>query len=354
MVKIRRLEITIWWIRVVLWPYHLKTHGDRACVLLLDNCSAHKVDTARLPSNLNILFLPPNVTNTHQPADMGMIASLKVGYKTKMLSTLLDIFDAEGGYERAKVLRSRQRVGCKGLQFGGKATLLDAIEILKDIWDADAKYARSAGILRCWWKANILPIGWEVDIENAVGRATVSEKDKTLSDEDCEELCLLFERVHASAQSVSVEVTDGTNGLTGSFAEDPVPFERDDWRKMANVWAFVEDDPVVLDAEVDAELGIDGEGPGDAGSGGEDDEVEAAVVVTPDEGNVGGRRKPTIGVAELLDVEQCIEQLRVFNTTHKLPSDVAIHIDRYAYLLRRYQAAPKIFNPTLNAYFKSI
>ena len=88
-------EITIWWIRVVLWPYHLKTHGDRACVLLLDNCCAHKVDTARLRSNLHILFLPPNVTNTRQPADMGMIASLKVGYKTKMLSTLLDIFDEE-------------------------------------------------------------------------------------------------------------------------------------------------------------------------------------------------------------------------------------------------------------------
>ena len=131
-------------------------------------------------------------------------------------------------------------------------------------------------------------------------------------------------------------------------------FERDDWRKMANVWAFVEDDPVVLDAEVDAELGIDGEGPGDAGPGDEDDEVEAAVVVTPDEGNVGRKRKPTIGVAELLDVEQCIEQLRVFNTTHKLPSDVAIHIDRYAYLLRRYQAGPTKFNPSLNAYFKSI
>ena len=40
---------------------------------------------------------------------MGMITSLKVGYKTKMLLTLLDTFDEEGGYERVKVLRDRQR-----------------------------------------------------------------------------------------------------------------------------------------------------------------------------------------------------------------------------------------------------
>ena len=117
-------QITIWWIKMVLWPYHLKIHGDKPCLLLLDNCSAHKVDEGRLPPNIHILFIPPNVTNTHQPADMGMIASLKVGYKTKMLSTLLDIFDEEGGYERAKVRRDLQRVGCKGLMYGGRRLFL--------------------------------------------------------------------------------------------------------------------------------------------------------------------------------------------------------------------------------------
>ena len=95
-----------------------------------------------------------------------------------MLSTLLDIFDEEGGYERAKVRRDLQRVGYKGLMYGGKATLLDATTILKEMWDADNTYARSDGILRCWRKANILPISWELDIENAVGCASVPRKDK--------------------------------------------------------------------------------------------------------------------------------------------------------------------------------
>ena len=74
-------DITILWIRMVLWPHHLKTHGDKHCVHLLDNYSTHKVDTGRLPPSLHLVFLPPNVTNTHQRADMGMVASLKIGYK---------------------------------------------------------------------------------------------------------------------------------------------------------------------------------------------------------------------------------------------------------------------------------
>ena len=90
----------------------------------------------------------------------------------------------------------------------------------------------------------------------------------------------------------------------------------------------------------------------DAGPGDEDDKVESVIVVTPDV--VGRRRKAKIGSEELLDAEDCIEQLRIFNTAHKLPSDVAIHIDRYAHSLRRYQMGSKKKNPTLNTYFKSV
>jgi hypothetical protein len=59
------------------------------------------LDASLLPRNLEIEYFPENVTNTHQSADMGIIASLKVGYKLSMLVTLLAIFDIEGGYEKA-------------------------------------------------------------------------------------------------------------------------------------------------------------------------------------------------------------------------------------------------------------
>ena len=90
-------NITIWWINDVFKPYHTDLHGHSKALLLLDNCSAHKINMELLPDWLKIVFLPPNVTNRHQPADMGMIASLKIGYKINMLTQLLEIFDKEGG-----------------------------------------------------------------------------------------------------------------------------------------------------------------------------------------------------------------------------------------------------------------
>ena len=41
------------------------------------------------------------MTSNHQPADMGMTASAKVGYKMLLLQKLLSIFNFEGGYEGA-------------------------------------------------------------------------------------------------------------------------------------------------------------------------------------------------------------------------------------------------------------
>ena len=74
--------VFLWWIREVFWPHHLKEKGDVPCILLLDNFSAHQMKESEKPSkNLHLLMLPPNITSNHQPADMGIIASLKVGFK---------------------------------------------------------------------------------------------------------------------------------------------------------------------------------------------------------------------------------------------------------------------------------
>ena len=79
-------EVTYWWINNVFWPFHFKKHGDVICVLLIDNCSAQtKLDESKIPAKLIILYLPPNVTSCFQPADMGMIALSKVGYRVLLL-----------------------------------------------------------------------------------------------------------------------------------------------------------------------------------------------------------------------------------------------------------------------------
>jgi hypothetical protein len=153
-------KITVWWINHVFWPHHCSTRGAVVCLLLLDNCSAHTMDrkdTHASEALLIIFFFPPLMTNTHQPADMGMIAAAKVGCRSIMLGKLLAIFDVEGVYERVATSRLRQRRGCRGLLHGGKATTLDAMEILTETWNGDGKYARDKGLMRCWRKANMFP-----------------------------------------------------------------------------------------------------------------------------------------------------------------------------------------------------
>ena len=171
--------VTKWWIESVFWSDHAIKNENKNCILILDNCSAHKIEYSTFSPHLTVKFLPPNVTSGHQPADMGMIAGLKIGYKGNYLRSLLRIFDEGGGYSRASELRSRQRPGCKGLAFGGKPHILDAMCILDEIWSGrTGKFISDESIQRCWRKADILPLEWNLDIINKVGSASSGRKEK--------------------------------------------------------------------------------------------------------------------------------------------------------------------------------
>ena len=63
------------------------------------------------------------------------------------------------------------------------------MKILHVIWSNDGKYSTEAGIKRCWRKTDILPLAQNQDINNDVGRNSISEKDKRISDNDCDLLC---------------------------------------------------------------------------------------------------------------------------------------------------------------------
>ena len=83
------------------------------------------------------------------------------------------MFDMEGGNQNAARQRVQAPRGCKGLIYGGKATVLDEMIILNDLWSADKKYAEDNVILRCWREAGILLASCNADINNAVGSASL-------------------------------------------------------------------------------------------------------------------------------------------------------------------------------------
>jgi len=63
--------------------------------MILDNASSHVVSSTKVRkahgfptlelSNMNLVFIPPNVTRVVQPLDQGIITSFKIQYKNKLL-----------------------------------------------------------------------------------------------------------------------------------------------------------------------------------------------------------------------------------------------------------------------------
>ena len=53
----------------------------RIICILLDNASSHKKDNLTIPSNIVLIYLPPNCTSLFQPLDLGIIHSLKAIYR---------------------------------------------------------------------------------------------------------------------------------------------------------------------------------------------------------------------------------------------------------------------------------
>ena len=79
---------------------------QRSCLMLLDNASSHNsvpdiqliklgsFDAFRLSNHL-LIFLPPNCTSVVQPLDMGIIASFKAHYKSKLAHFMVQQYDLD-------------------------------------------------------------------------------------------------------------------------------------------------------------------------------------------------------------------------------------------------------------------
>ena len=120
----------------------------------------------------------------------------------------------------------------KGLDYGGKATLLDAMQILLPLWDGDNKYAYSDSIACCWRKADILPASWNADININVGSQSLSNNKKQISLIQCSELCSLFQQIQVKVSADDSGDTNMLSTFTDSFAYE-TPMNLSDLQVMA-------------------------------------------------------------------------------------------------------------------------
>lgn len=353
--------VTWWWIETVFWPWHLMNKGSVYCILLLDNCTAHNMDLDKIKQRyggkLIIFFFPLNVTNKHQPADMGMIAAMKVGYRIIMLTKLLDIFEVDGGYEKAALARELQQKGCRGLDYGGKATILDAMKILNGIWSVDGKYAKKDSIRRCWRKAGILLVSWNCEINNDVSQLSNSmqAKDKQISSDDCKQLSELFKRIEIQVMNDKIGKLSQFSALTDSFADKPkvTPMTRADRLAMVEEWACVEDDPIVYNADIDDQIeALENDEEENDDIEEIDGDEESVVIMDMDDGD-DGKQKAKVS---FLEAEECCIKLAEYIKTSGAPKKNLDDIQRIArnLRLRSHHTSKPRTSPTLTHYFPKI
>ena len=302
------------------------------------------------PSWLKIIFLPPNLTAHCQPADQGMISSLKAGYKCTMLEKLLSIFDAEGGYEKAAKERLKLTKGQRGIEFGGKAHVLDAMIICNEIWGRDGRWATEDGIRRCWRKAGILPqeLNQATDAEIGRGLTKVSTAKKTLSKEDTDEICALMRKLIVKAPTVNI--SKDAVALKDSFAEEGT-LDDSMLEEMANRWVDIEDDPEIIEEEVNEAIDelMEAENVLDISDAEDDDSEPEAQAEEVEVGQVEEYLPK-----DFFEAEEMVWKLK--RAAPKLgmePDDIG-HLDNFLRAMRRVKNSKAKRDSTMHAYFKKV
>ena len=74
--------------------------------------------------------------------------------------------------------------------------------------------------------------------------------EKTLSSEACDELRNIMDSLQLNTNESVVNIGEEAYGLRGSFVREGT-FQQDEMEQMVNNWAFIESNPLIIDANVD-------------------------------------------------------------------------------------------------------
>ena len=81
---------------------------SRRVALLIDNCLAHP--EIKNLTNINLIFLPPNTTSVLQPMDQGVIRSLKVHYRKKVVRLCIKAVERNKPLPKISILQAMKHL----------------------------------------------------------------------------------------------------------------------------------------------------------------------------------------------------------------------------------------------------
>ena len=177
-----------WWNEVFLCSIRKWTRDPVA--LLLDGFSGHDDGIADPFGQVKIFKFPPNVTSIYQPLDQGIIAALKVRYKSNLLAKLVQT----AGNNTLLALAEQLPAGCAGVKYGCLPHVGDAVTILKEAWDS----ILPSTIAACWGHAHCLPLVEEVELTS-----DARDYRKTVESEAVKAMCSQLASLAISEPSVA-------------------------------------------------------------------------------------------------------------------------------------------------------
>ena len=134
------------------------------------------------------------MTAIFQPLDQGIIAALKMKYRSKLLENLFLNADK---FSQLQLLAKQLPTGCTGLDYGCPAHIADAVTILKQVWD-DMSPAVISG---CWHHSHCLPVLNELEITG------MCSYHKTLKTDIVMSMCNLFSNLNLKDSNVHEMLT---------------------------------------------------------------------------------------------------------------------------------------------------
>jgi hypothetical protein len=218
------------------------------------------------------------------------------------------------------------------------------MKILDCIWSQDSKYATNDLIQCCWWKAAIIPVSWDIEINTEVGNASMVMKDKTISKADCEYLCGLMSALSMNVKQTDLDTNHVGYGLSNSIVEEGEFPDGADLKEMMLEWIDVEDHEEVIDDDVMEAL----------------EELERVAEAEDKEDSMGGNsndeeeedEEPLISSFQATSY---LHELRRYGRSVGLTEDVDIVLlDGYERRLasaRQTKVTERAFQPTLTTFF---
>ena len=130
-----------WFFYIFLPAVRIQT-SDRVA-LVIDGFSGHDLTCADPLNQAEVFKLPPNVTSIYQPMDQGIIAALKVRYRSTLLAKCAQVHVAEN-FSTLQSLAQHLPQGSAGLDYGCPPPpppppppphIGDSVGTLKETWD---------------------------------------------------------------------------------------------------------------------------------------------------------------------------------------------------------------------------